>query len=130
MTCFGIFLFYQPRSDKIIFKNTEQKIILTTIDSVSDYETEGSGLVRGTTVRTKNMFVGFFRSLKFIVGGELKGCTEMMNDARLEATNRMIENAEELCTDAILGVRYSTSGISDGASEILVYGTAVKLRRK
>ncbi|GAA71695.1 UPF0145 protein VIBHAR_02090 [Pseudoalteromonas sp. BSi20439] len=66
--------------------------------------------------------------LKGIVGGELKGYTEMLMEARNVAVERLIEDAKKLNADAIVGIRFTTSSVTDGASEILVFGTAVKLR--
>lgn len=100
-------------------------MILVTTDFVSGYDVKTLGLVKGTIVKTKNMFVDFFQSFKNLIGGELGWYTEMMEEARAEATNRMIKQAKEM--DAVITMRYATSNILDGASEIVVYGTAVKL---
>jgi uncharacterized protein YbjQ (UPF0145 family) len=67
--------------------------------------------------------------LKGIVGGELKGYTEMLMEARNIAVERLIEDAQKLNADAIVGIRFTTSSVTDGASEILVFGTAVKLQK-
>ena len=85
------------------------------------------GIVRGNTVRSKHIGRDIGASLKTIIGGEIKGYTDMMTDARDEATNRMINEAQELKADAIVNVRYTTSQTMRAAAEILVYGTAVKL---
>ncbi|MDR1982616.1 MAG: YbjQ family protein [Holosporaceae bacterium] len=103
-------------------------MILVTVDFISGYEVETIGLVKGTIVKTKHMFVDILQAFKSIIGGELSRYTDMMNEARQEATDRMIKQAEELHADAIVVVRYATSNILDGASEIMVYGTAVKLK--
>ena len=105
-------------------------MILVTSDFVSGYDIETLGLVKGTIVKTKNAFIDFFQSFKLLIGGELGWYTSMMNEAREEASNRMISQAEELHADAIIMVRYATSNIMDRASEIVVYGTAVKLHPK
>ena len=65
--------------------------------------------------------------LKTLVGGEIKGYTEMLNEARQIATERMIKEAEALDADAIIGIRFSSSEVMDGAAEIVAYGTAVKI---
>jgi uncharacterized protein YbjQ (UPF0145 family) len=104
-------------------------MILVTVDFISGYKIETLGLVKGTIVKTKHMFVDIFQGFKSIIGGELGGYTSMMNEARQEATDRMIKQAEELHADAVVMVRYATSNILNGASEIIVYGTAVKLQR-
>ncbi len=102
-------------------------MILVTTDFVSGYDIKTLGLVKGTIVKTKNMFVDYFQSFKKLIGGELGWYTEIMEEARAEATNRMIKQAKEMHADAVITVRYATSNILDGASEIVVYGTAVKL---
>ena len=83
------------------------------------------GLVSGTTIRAKHIGKDIMAGLKNIVGGELKGYTEMMEEARTEATNRMIENAKAMGANAITNVRLSTASIMQGAAEVYVYGTAV-----
>lgn len=85
------------------------------------------GLVQGNTVRAKHIGRDFMAALKNIVGGELRGYTELLEDARREATERMVAEAETLGANAILNVRFSTSSIAEGASELYVYGTAVQL---
>lgn len=91
--------------------------------------TQHHGLVQGNTVRAKHIGRDIMAGLKNIVGGEIRGYTELMEDARQEATDRMIDAAAELGANAILNVRFSTSSIADGASELYVYGTAVKVER-
>lgn len=88
---------------------------------------EHLGVVQGSTVRSKHVGRDIMSSLKNVVGGELKAYTELMNEARLQATNRMVEQAEQLGANAILNVRYVTTAITAGAAEILAYGTAVVL---
>uniref|UniRef100_A0A2A4Z9X3 UPF0145 protein COB13_01355 n=1 Tax=OCS116 cluster bacterium TaxID=2030921 RepID=A0A2A4Z9X3_9PROT len=83
------------------------------------------GLVQGCTVQAKHVGRDIMAGLKNIVGGELKGMTELLVDARAIAGQRMVEDAEALGANAIIGVRFSTAAITPGASEILVYGTAV-----
>ena len=86
------------------------------------------GLVKGSTVRAKWFGKDIMAGLKQIIGGEIKGYTEMLAEARDNATQRMIDEAKKLNADAIVNVRYATSNIMQGAAEILVYGTAVKLK--
>ena len=88
---------------------------------------EHYGLVSGSTVRAKNVGRDFAAGLKNIVGGELKGYTQLLAESREQAINRMIEQAEEMGANAIVNVRFSTSSITQGASEIFAYGTAVKV---
>ena len=83
------------------------------------------GLVQGSTVRAKHVGKDLLASLKNIVGGELKGYTELLLEARKEATERMVEQAEAVGANAVLNVRFSTSSITQGAAELLAYGTAV-----
>ena len=104
-------------------------MIITNIEQIPGKTvTEHLGLVQGSTVRTKHIGRDIAASLTNIVGGELKGYTELLVEARADALGRMQEQAEALGADAILNVRFTTSSITQGASELLAYGTAVKLR--
>jgi uncharacterized protein YbjQ (UPF0145 family) len=85
------------------------------------------GLVQGSTVRAKHVGRDIFASLKNIVGGELKGYTELMQEARQEALDRMTREAESVGANAVLNVRFATTSITMGAAEILAYGSAVRL---
>lgn len=85
------------------------------------------GLVQGSSVRSKHVGRDVMAGLKNIFGGELVGYTELLQDSRIEATERMIEQARSIGANAVLNVRYSTSSITAGAAEIFVYGTAVEL---
>jgi uncharacterized protein YbjQ (UPF0145 family) len=85
------------------------------------------GLVQGSTVRAKHAGKDILAGLKNIVGGELKGYTELLNEARDEALERMVKQAESVGANAVLNVRFSTSAITQGAAELLAYGTAVVL---
>ena len=82
-------------------------------------------VVYGSTVRSKHVGRDLMASLKNIVGGELKGYTELLEESRKEAMQRMIDKAQSLGANAIVGIRFSTSNIAQGASELFVYGTAV-----
>ena len=81
--------------------------------------------VYGSTVRSKHVGRDLMASLKNIVGGELTGYTELLEESRQEAMDRMIAKAQQLGANAIVGIRFSTSNIAQGASELFVYGTAV-----
>lgn len=83
------------------------------------------GMVQGNTVRAKHVGRDIMAGLKNIVGGELRGYTELLTDSRIECTRRMLEEASERGANAVLNVRFSTSSVSAGASELFVYGTAV-----
>ncbi len=85
------------------------------------------GVVQGSSVRAKHAGRDIMAGLKNLVGGELKGYTELLQESRNEATERMIEQAKSMGGNAVLNVRYSTSSIAAGAAEIYVYGTAVIL---
>lgn len=92
--------------------------------------TERLDLVYGSTVRSKHVGKDLLAGLKNIVGGELKAYTQLLEEARQEAVARMIDKAQALGADAIVGIRFSTSNITNGASELFVYGTAVKVQKK
>ena len=102
-------------------------MIITNTETIPGMNiTEHYGLVAGNTVRAKHIGRDIMASLKNIVGGELKGYTELLKEARREATKRMIGQAEQLGANAVVNVRFSTSSVSQGAAELYVYGTAVK----
>lgn len=104
----------------MIIVNTEQihgREIIETID-----------IARGSTVRARNIGRDIFAGLKNIVGGEISEYTRLMAEAREQALGRMIADAEELGADAVVNVRFTTSMVMSGCSEILAYGTAVKLK--
>lgn len=104
-------------------------MIYTTTETVPGKEIEAIlGIVNGNVVQSKHLGRDIMAGLKGLVGGELKGYTEMLTEARNIAVERLIEDAEKLNADAIVGIRFTTSSVIDGASEILVFGTAVKLR--
>lgn len=86
------------------------------------------GVVKGSTVRARNIGRDIGAGFKNLVGGEIKTYTQMANDARDEAFNRMVNNAVEIGANAIIGFRFATSMIMQGASEMLAYGTAVKIK--
>jgi uncharacterized protein YbjQ (UPF0145 family) len=103
-------------------------MIVTNIETVPGKKViESYGLVSGSTVRAKHLGRDFMAGLKNLVGGELKGYTELLEDARKDATQRMMKSAHEKGANAIVNVRFSTSSVAAGASEIYVYGTAVKV---
>ncbi len=105
-----------------------EKIIITTGEIIPGKQiTEILGLVKGNTVRARNIGRDIGAGLRNIVGGEVKTYTEMTKNSRDEAHNRMVNEAIDLGADAIIGVRFTTSMVMAGASEMLAYGTAVKL---
>ena len=101
---------------------------LVTIDSIPGQEFEALGMVKGTIVQSKNFGRDFMAAMKTLGGGEIVSYTEMLNEARQIATKRMVDEAEKLGADAIVGVRYGSSAVMQGAAEVVAYGTAVKLK--
>ena len=105
-------------------------MLVLTINDVPGAQIERAlGLVQGSVVQTKHVGRDFFAGLKSIVGGELAGYTERLNEARQIATRRMIDRATEMGADAIVGVRYTSGEIAQGACEVYAYGTAVVLKK-
>ncbi|EGR1477743.1 heavy metal-binding domain-containing protein [Vibrio parahaemolyticus] len=103
-------------------------MIYTTTDTIPGKEiAEVRGVVMGNVVQSKHIGRDLVAGLKSIVGGEIRGYTEMMTEARDIAIQRMVEQANQKGADAIVGIRFTTSSIVDGSSEILAFGTAVKL---
>jgi uncharacterized protein YbjQ (UPF0145 family) len=105
-------------------------MIVVNTETVPGHEIVGlCGLVQGNTIRSKHVGRDIAASLKNIVGGELKGYTELLTEARREALERMLVQARQLNADAVVNVRFCTSAITQGAAELYAYGTAVRLRR-
>ena len=104
-----------------------RKELLTLNEYPGRTITEVLGYVKGSTVQTKNIGKDFLAGLKSLVGGEIKYYTDMMNEARKIATERLLREADEMGADAVLGFRLQTSAVMGGAAEIIAYGTAVKL---
>lgn len=105
-------------------------MIIVNIETVPGTRVVGvKGLVQGNTVRAKHVGKDIAAGLKNIVGGELKGYTELLTESRKEAVARMTEQAQQLGANAIVNVRFATSSITSGASELYVYGTAVVLAK-
>ena len=100
---------------------------LYSVDYLPSQNYQTLGLVKGSMVQSKHIGRDIMAGLKVIVCGEIKGYTEMLNDARHIATTRMIEEARNLGANAIIGVRYATSSVMSNTSEVLVYGTAIKI---
>ena len=100
---------------------------LLSIEYIPGMEYEALGIVKGTVVQTKNIGRDVMAGMKTLVGGEIVGYTEMLNEARQIATKRMVDEAEALGADAIIGGRFGSSFVMQGAAEVLAYGTAVKI---
>lgn len=110
--------------------NTSQSIMLSNTEDIPGHHiVEFYGIATGNTVRAKHIGRDIMAGLKNIVGGELKGYTELLQDSREEATHRMVEQAKSMGANAIVNVRYATSSVAQGAAELFAYGTAVKVAR-
>ena len=104
-------------------------MIITTTDFIPNYEISDTlGIARGSTVRARNVARDFFAAFKNIIGGEIEEYTQLQAQAREQALERMISDASRLEADAIINVRFTTSMVMQGASEMLAYGTAIKLK--
>ena len=103
-------------------------MIIVNTNYITGKELEMLGLVKGSTIQTKNIGRDITQGLKTLVGGELGAYTEMMNTARELATQRMEAEAAALGADAVVNVRYTTSAVMQGAAEVMAYGTAVKFK--
>lgn len=101
---------------------------LVSIETIPGQEFETLDVVKGTVVYSKNFGRDFMAGMKTLVGGEIVGYTEMLNEARAIATKRMVNAAEELGADAVVGMRYASSSVMQGAAEVVAYGTAVRFR--
>ena len=101
---------------------------LVSIETIPGQEFEALDIVRGTVVYSKNFGREFMAGLKTLVGGEITGYTEMLVEARQIATKRMVDAAEALGADAVVGLRYASASVMQGAAEVIAYGTAVKFK--
>ena len=103
---------------------------LLSINYIPDQEIAALGMVKGTIVQTKNVGRDFMAGMKTLVGGEIVGYTQMLNEARQIAIKRMVDEAKELGADAVIDIKYGSSQIMAGAAEVIAYGTAVKYKEK
>ena len=103
-------------------------MILVNTDYITGKELEMLGLVKGSTIQSKNIGRDITQGFKTLVGGELGSYTEMMNDARALATKRMENEAAGLGADAVINIRYASAAVMQGAAEVMAYGTAVKFK--
>lgn len=109
-------------------RKENKNMLLTTIENIPGKQiSENLGMVKGNTIRAKHLGKDILAGLRSIVGGEIKEYTEALNEARDQVIKRMIDEAEALNADAVVGIRFTTSQVMPGAAELLVYGTAVKL---
>jgi uncharacterized protein YbjQ (UPF0145 family) len=103
-------------------------VILTTLEGVPGKTiVEHYGLVQGSTIRAKHIGKDIMAGFKNIVGGELKGYTELLQESRKEALDRMVQQATKLEANAVVNIRFATSSVAQGAAELFAYGTAVKV---
>jgi uncharacterized protein YbjQ (UPF0145 family) len=106
-------------------------MVVTTGNEVDGYRiSEYLGVVRGIVVRATGIGRGFIGGLKSIAGGNIEEFSVVCEEARMEAFNRMVRHAHEIQADGVIGMRYDATEFSQGATEVLAYGTAVKLTRK
>lgn len=101
-------------------------MVIVNTDYISGKKLEMIGMVKGSTIQSKNIGHDIGQSFKTLVGGELKSYTDMMNAARQLATDRMVQEAQSLGADAVVNVRFASSAVMAGAAEVMAYGTAVK----
>jgi uncharacterized protein YbjQ (UPF0145 family) len=120
-------LFFKlPHFQPIIVFLQGETMILTNIETVPGKTiVEHYGIVQGSTVRAKHIGRDLMAGLKNLVGGELKGYTELLQDSREQALARLSEQARELGANAVVNIRFATSSVAQGAAELFVYGTAV-----
>jgi len=105
-----------------------QNIVITNVETIPGKRiVEHFGLVSGSTIRAKHIGRDLMASLKNIVGGELKGYTQLLSESRDQATRRMVRQAVDLGANAVVNVRFSTSSVAQGAAELYAYGTAVRV---
>ena len=104
-------------------------MILVNTDYISGKELETITLVRGSTIQTRHLGKDITQGLKSLIGGELKSYTEMMDNARALATERMADEAKKLGADGVVNIRYVSAEIMKNAAEVIAYGTAVKFKK-
>lgn len=102
-------------------------MLLLNIDYIPDKKIEALGLVKGSVVQSKSFGKDFMSGMKNLVGGEVEAYTDLLIQARQIATKRMVDDAQALGADAVLNIRYTSSSIMQGAAEVTVYGTAVRI---
>ena len=103
-------------------------MLLLNIDPIPGKEIQALGLVKGTIVQSKHFGKDFMAGMKTLVGGEVEGYTELLNEARQIATKRMVDEAEAMGADAVVNIRYASASIMQSAAEMTVYGTAVRIK--
>ena len=112
----------------VTLRKEENIMVLVNIDYIPGKEFEVLGMAKGTVVQSKNFGKDFMAGMKTLVGGEITGYTEMLNEARQIAVKRMVDEAEALGADAVINIRYGSSAVMQGAAEVIAYGTAVRFK--
>ena len=103
-------------------------MILVNTDFITGKDLETIQIVKGAIIQSKHMGKDIMAGFKTIVGGELKGYSDMINEARAKATKRMVEEAEGMGANGVINIRYASTAVMQGAAEVMVYGTAVKFK--
>lgn len=103
-------------------------MLIATINEVPGKQMEILGVVRGSTVQSRNFGHDILAGFRSLVGGEVRDYADMLTEARQIATGRMVKEAEALGADAVVGMRYASASVMQGAAEVIAYGTAVKIR--
>lgn len=115
-------------TNPVILYKEEERMLLVNIDYIPGKEFEVLGMAKGTVVQSKNFGKDFMAGMKTLVGGEIVGYTEMLNEARQIAVKRMVDEAESLGADAVINIRYGSSSVMQGSAEVIAYGTAVRFK--
>ena len=102
-------------------------MLLLNIEYIPDKKIRALGIAKGSVVQSKNFGKDFMASMKTLVGGEIESYTQMLTEARQIATKRMVDDADAMGADAVIGVRYASASVMQGAAEITAYGTAVQI---
>ena len=102
-------------------------MLLLNIEYIPGKKIEALGIAKGSVVQSKNFGKDFMAGMKTLVGGEIESYTQMLTEARHIATKRMVDDAEAMGADAVIGIRYTSTSVMQGAAEITAYGTAVRI---
>ena len=102
-------------------------MLIVTINEIPGKKLEALGVVRGSTVQSRNLGHDMMAGFRTLVGGEVTDYADMLTEARQIATKRMVDDAEAMGADAVIGIRYTSASVMQGAAEITAYGTAVRI---
>lgn len=103
-------------------------MLLLNIDYIPGKEIEALGIVKGSVVQSKHFGKDFMAGMKTLVGGEIEGYTELLEEARKIATKRMVDEAQQLGADAVVNIRFASASLMQSAAEVTAYGTAVRIK--